>query len=175
MKRIAVFGNAGGGKSTLARELSALTGLPLYVIDKMRWKEGGDPVPREEFLEAHVKLLDESEWIVDGFDTVELAWERFARADTLVHVDLPVRTHYWWVTKRFLKGLFRDPPGWPKGSPLWASTKQSYRVIGACNKTLTPKYRQYVENAAATKRVYRLRSAGETERFLDAIKKEYAK
>ena len=29
MKRVAVFGNAGGGKSTLARELAAVTGLPL--------------------------------------------------------------------------------------------------------------------------------------------------
>lgn len=29
MNRVAVFGNAGGGKSTLARKLSELTGLPL--------------------------------------------------------------------------------------------------------------------------------------------------
>jgi adenylate kinase family enzyme len=29
MKRVAIFGNAGGGKSTLARELAAITGLPL--------------------------------------------------------------------------------------------------------------------------------------------------
>ena len=29
MRRVAVFGNAGGGKSTLARRLAALTGLPL--------------------------------------------------------------------------------------------------------------------------------------------------
>ena len=33
MKRVAVFGNAGGGKSTLARKLAELTQLPLYVVD----------------------------------------------------------------------------------------------------------------------------------------------
>ena len=38
MKKIAVFGNAGGGKSTLARELAELTSLPLSF--------GHDPVPR---------------------------------------------------------------------------------------------------------------------------------
>jgi adenylate kinase family enzyme len=30
MRKVAVFGNAGGGKSTLARGLAEVTGLPLY-------------------------------------------------------------------------------------------------------------------------------------------------
>jgi adenylate kinase family enzyme len=50
MKRVAVFGNAGGGKSTLARHLADMTGLPLYVIDLMQFREGGAKVPQEEFL-----------------------------------------------------------------------------------------------------------------------------
>ena len=41
MKRVAVFGNAGGGKSTIARRLAELTGLPLYVIDMMQFRAGG--------------------------------------------------------------------------------------------------------------------------------------
>ena len=36
MKRVAVFGNARGGKSALAKRLAELTRLPLYVIDKMK-------------------------------------------------------------------------------------------------------------------------------------------
>jgi class 3 adenylate cyclase len=32
--KVAVFGNAGAGKSTLGRRLAELTGLPLYVVDK---------------------------------------------------------------------------------------------------------------------------------------------
>jgi len=34
MQKVAVFGNAGGGKSTLSRKLSELTGLPLYVLGR---------------------------------------------------------------------------------------------------------------------------------------------
>jgi len=38
MKKVAVFGNAGGGKSALAQRLAELTGLPLYVVDMMQFK-----------------------------------------------------------------------------------------------------------------------------------------
>jgi ABC-type nitrate/sulfonate/bicarbonate transport system ATPase subunit len=44
VKRVAVFGNAGGGKSTLARRIAELTRLPLYVVDKMQFREGGAAV-----------------------------------------------------------------------------------------------------------------------------------
>jgi adenylate kinase family enzyme len=175
MKRVAVFGNAGAGKSTLSRKLAEITDLPLYVIDKMQFKEGGDPVPQEAFLAAHSKLMSEDAWIVDGYGSTALAWERFARADTLIHIDLPVATHYWWVTKRFIGGMFRDPPGWPKRSPLWSSTLQSYRVIGLCNKALTPKYRQLAVELAASKRIHSLKSAAEIAAFFEAVKREHAK
>jgi len=36
VKRVAVFGNAGGGKSTLARKLAERARLPLYVVDMMQ-------------------------------------------------------------------------------------------------------------------------------------------
>src|SRR5689334_16192606 len=99
MKRVAIFGNAGGGKSTLARELAAITGLPLHVIDKMQFRPGGAKVPHEEYVQAHTVLVNSDEWIIDGFGGIKLAWERFEAADTLIHVDLPLPVHAWWVTK----------------------------------------------------------------------------
>jgi adenylate kinase family enzyme len=118
MKRVAVFGNTGGGKSTLGRRLAELTSLPLYVVDMMQFRPGGAKVPDGEFLQAHADLLRRDEWIIDGFGNIAIAWERFAVADTLVYVDLPLFIHFRWVTKRLAKGLFADPPGWPENSPL---------------------------------------------------------
>jgi hypothetical protein len=117
MKRVAVFGNAGGGKSTLAQRLAELTGLPLYVVDMMQFRPGGVKVPQQECLQAHADLLRRDEWIIDGFGSAALAWERFAAADTLIYVDLPLFTHHRWVTKRLIKGLFANPPGWPDKQP----------------------------------------------------------
>jgi len=174
MRRVAVFGNAGAGKSTLARQLAELTGLPLHIVDKIQFKAGGDAVPHEEYLKAHADLLDQDEWIIDGYGTTETAFERFARADTLVYVDLPVSTHYWFVTKRFIKGLFAAPEGWPKNSPLWSSTMQSYKVIPLCHSRLTPKYRQFVADAAASKRVHHLKSRADIAAFLVAVGQERA-
>jgi adenylate kinase family enzyme len=174
MKRVAIFGNAGGGKSTLARELAAITGLPLHVIDKMRWRPGGVEVPHEEYLRMHATLLSHDEWIIDGFESVKLAWERFEAADTLIHVDLPLMVHGWWVTKRLVKGLFVDPAGWPERSPVISSSISSYRVLWPCHSRLTPKYRSYVAEAAQRKRVFHLRSRHELKHFLEAVKNQVA-
>jgi adenylate kinase family enzyme len=177
MKRVAVFGNAGGGKSTLARKLAEVMRLPLYVIDMIQFRAGADGVPREvphdEYLKAHADLIGRDEWIIDGFGSVASAWERFAAADTLIHVDLPLFTHYRWVTKRLIKGLFARPAGWPDNSPLWASTMQSYRVLPRCHRHLTPKYRRLVADAAASKRVHHLTSPAQIQSFLDGIMDEH--
>jgi hypothetical protein len=127
-------------------------------------------VPQHEFLQAHVDLLRRDEWIIDGFGSTALVWERCAAADTLIYIDLPLLTHHRWVTKRLIKGLFADPLGWPDNSPLWSSSIQSYRVLWLCHRHLTPKYRQLVIEAAASKRVHHLRSAAQIQSFIETVK-----
>jgi adenylate kinase family enzyme len=174
MRKVAVFGNAGGGKSTLARRLAEITGLPLYTIDHIWYPDGryrpehkdGGKISQEEYQRLHEEILAHDRWIIDGFDSVALAWERFAAADTLVHVDLPMLTHYWGVTKRLVAGQFRNPKGWPENTPVWEATLDSYRVVWRCHRRLTPKYRQLVAEAASTKRVHHLRSRREMKAFL---------
>jgi adenylate kinase family enzyme len=172
MRRVAVFGNAGGGKSTLARRLAEITGLPLYPVDSIQFRAGGAEVPHEEYLRIHADLLTHDEWIIDGYGSVASAWERFAAADTLVYVDLPLLTHYRWVTKRLLKGLFVNPEGWPENSPIWSSSMSSYRVLPRCHRGLTPKYRTLVAEATASKRVHHLKSPGQMKAFLQAVARE---
>jgi adenylate kinase family enzyme len=174
MKKVAVFGNAGGGKSTLAKRLAEITRLPLYPLDMIQFRSGGVEVPHDEYLKAHADLLRRDEWIIDGFGCVDSAWERFSKADTLIYIDLPLVTHHWWVTKRLIKGLFRTPEGWPEGSPMWSSTMNSYRVLWPCHRELTPRYRQLVADMAASKRVHHVTAPAGMKDFLEAIKREHA-
>jgi len=173
MKRVAIFGNAGGGKSTLARRLAAITGLPLYRLDTIQYRAGGGKIPHEEYLTTHADMLSRDEWIIDGFGCAASAWERFSKADTLVYIDLPLMTHHWWVTKRLIKSLFVSPEGWPENSPMWSSTIASYKVLWLCHRQLTPRYRQLVGDAAALKRVYHVKSRGEMNALLNAVKYEH--
>jgi len=171
MKKVAVFGNAGGGKSTLARRVAELTRLPLYSLDAIQFKAGGVKVPHEAYLKGHADLLERDRWIIDGFGCVPSAWARFAAADTLIHVDLPLLTHCRWVTKRLVKGMFVTPEGWPEDSPIWSSTMDSYRVLWLCHRHLTPRYRQLVAGAASTKQVHHLTSPAEMRGFLEEIER----
>jgi adenylate kinase family enzyme len=181
MRKVAVFGNTGAGKSTLARRLAEVTGLSLYSIDKIKFpggryqprEKGGGEISNEEYVKLHADLLKRDQWIIDGFDSIALAWERFSVADTLVYIDLPVLTHYNWVTKRFIKGLFRNPEGWPENSPVWSSTLSAYRVVWRCHRRLTPRYRQLVADASSSKRVHHLKSPPAMKAFLHAVKQEH--
>ena len=173
MKRVAVFGNTGGGKSTLARRLAELTRLPLYPLDLIQFRTGGNKVPHDEYLTAHADLLRRDEWIIDGYGCVTSSWERFARADTLVYLDLPLVWHHWRVTKRLIKAPFVAPEGWPENSPIWSSTLNSYKVIWLCHRGLTPRYRQLVVDMAASKRVHHLKSPADMQAFLQAVKQEH--
>ena len=167
MRKVAVFGNAGGGKSTLAKQLAEQKGLPLYPLDLMKYWTGGEEVPHEDYLKAHSELLKQDEWLIDGFGCVPSAWQRFAVADTLIFIDLPFLTHVWWVTKRLFKGLFVNPEGWPENSPILRGTLNSYRVLWLCHSKLTPRYRQLVSESVENKTVYHLRSPKEIRAFLN--------
>ena len=51
MTRVAVIGNAGGGKSTLCRSLSESKQLPHFYVDLIQWQPNWKPTPVEEMQE----------------------------------------------------------------------------------------------------------------------------
>lgn len=172
MKKVAVFGNAGGGKSTLSKRLSDITGLPLHILDKIKYQSGGIEVSEEEYQRIHEQILVTDCWIIDGFGSIETLWPRLDEADTLVFIDLPLYVHFWWVTKRLIIGRFKPPAGWPEKSPIFKSSLNSYRVLWLCDKYLTPKYREYIKPAQTTKRVYHIRSTEQISQFFELIENE---
>ena len=172
MKKVAVFGNAGGGKSILSKRLSEITGLPLHVLDKIKYQSGGTEVPHEDYKRAHQEILLTDRWIIDGFGCMETVWRQLDEADSLVFVDLRLYVHFWWVTKRLITGSFKSPEGWPQKSPILKSSINSYRVLWLCHKYLTPRYREYIEQAQSTKSVYHIKSTKQISQFFQLIENE---
>jgi adenylate kinase family enzyme len=99
VKRVAVIGAGGAGKSMFARELGERTALPVIHLDRLFWKPGWVPMPEEEWRVVHGELLQADHWIIDGNYGGEME-PRLAAADTVVFLDLPRLVCVWGALQR---------------------------------------------------------------------------
>ena len=65
-RRILVVGSGGAGKSTFARRLGELTGLPVVHLDRHFWRAGWKATPTDEWNTTVAQLAATPEWIMDG-------------------------------------------------------------------------------------------------------------
>lgn len=166
MNKIAVFGKPGSGKSTLSKALALATGIQLHQLDSIVYKQNGELVDASAFDKTHQDILSSESWIIDGFGPMGSFNQRLEAADTLVYVDLPYLTSYWFVTKRLLKGLFVKPEGWPDGSSVLKGTLESYKVLRLCPKFWNDDFIGRLEAMSATKSLYIVRSVSELNNFV---------
>jgi len=168
MKKIAVFGKPGSGKSTLSKSLESATGIQLHQLDSIVYKKNGDLVDRETYDREHENILSSHNWIIDGFGPVGSFHKRLDVADTLIYIDLPYVVSYWLVTKRLLKGLFVKPEGWPDGSSILKGSLQSYKVLKLCPKFWNDGFLQKLEELSTNKSLYVIRSISELNGFIES-------
>ena len=166
MYKIAVFGKPGGGKSTLSKKLAVVTGIKLYALDSIKYKQNGASVSPEEYSKKHARLIEFDSWIIDGFGTLESFWLRIESADTLVFVDMPYHVHYWWVTKRLLKSVFVKPEGWPEECSVLKGTLQSFKNLRLSPKFWTPELFEEIKLRGKNKNIYRITSVKEFNSFV---------
>jgi adenylate kinase family enzyme len=167
MRKVALLGNAGGGKSTLGVRLSAKKGIPLYSVDQLQWKPGGVAVPDAEFERTHDEILARDSWIIDGFGTYPAYLRRLEVADTIILIDHPLWRHYWWTARRNLLSVFRTPVGFPEQTPLIGDSVRIAKFVWWVHKNFTPTNRRMLEKYAATKKVFHLRSPREIRSFCE--------
>ncbi|MCK9609019.1 MAG: adenylate kinase [Methylomonas sp.] len=167
MKRIAVFGKPGSGKSRLSKNLAAVTGIQLHALDAAVYKRNGDRVDRPTYDREHDKILSSESWIIDGFGPIDSFYKRLNTADTLIYIDLPYIASYWLVTKRLLKGLVIEPEGWPDGSSILKGTLASYKTLKLCPKFWNGDFMKKLEAISTGKSLYVIRSISELNEFVE--------
>jgi adenylate kinase family enzyme len=165
MTRIAIIGNAGGGKSTVARKLRDSLGLPLHSVDQLQWRPKWQPVSEGEFTEAHTRLLAQPRWIIDGWGDFSSIEERFGRADAIVLIDYSLQRHYWWAIKRQIMCLFRSRPDGPAGCPMLPMTWPLLKMIWTVNRYAMPRLRSLVYAARDETSVFHVRTLADLRRF----------
>ena len=169
MKRVAVIGNAGGGKSTLCRKLSQARDLPLYPVDRMQWRPGWQPAAPEAVKQQHDQVLPLERWIIDGWGSFDLIEARFQAADTIIFVDHPLAVHYWWALKRQFACLFAPRPDGPEGCPMLPMTWPLLKMIWRIHHQLRPRLLGLVaqQSARPGKQVFHITSPGQLRQFVE--------
>jgi hypothetical protein len=96
MNRVVILGRGASGKSTLARSLGEITRLPVIELDKVFWRAGLIPTPRDQWVAVQEKLIVKDSWIIEGdlgpYDAVEV---RLRAADTIIFLDFSLIRCAW--------------------------------------------------------------------------------
>lgn len=172
MKKVAIFGKPGSGKSTFSQKLADVLSIPLHYLDLIEYDPNGGKLCKELFIKKHEELLAQPSWIIDGLGTAETFKQRLDEADTLVYIDLPYWTCYWLVTKRLLKGIFTRPKGWPKDCSIIKGSINSYKYLRLSPHFWNANFSQKIQNYTNEKQVYVLTSLKEVNEFTDKLTKE---
>jgi len=163
-KKIAILGITGAGKSTLSRRLAAKTGLPLFHMDSLFWKGNWEEVPEEEYLRKHADILATNDsWIIEGWINPKMA-ERLAQADLVIYLDYPgVRAALRYVD-RWLKHRKVARPELPEESRERFKWRRLFLLLSRGER---PDIEDSLSFAGDMKKIVRLLSPSETERFLN--------
>ena len=166
MSRVVVIGNAGGGKSTLARKLAERRGLPHIEIDRLLWQEGWVLTPEDVYARQHQEIIDRDEWVIDGLGRQNSIAARIGRATEVILIDMPLWMHFWLAAERqiaWAQGALDHPPA---GIVQMPPTKGLFQTIWEVDQTGMPGIRTLCSEAEAQgKLVTRLASVDELQAY----------
>jgi adenylate kinase family enzyme len=106
VQRVVILGRGGAGKSTLARQLGAVTGLPVTELDTLFWQAGLTVPDPGQWRACQRELVLRDAWILDGdlgpYDRALDA--RLRAADTIIVLNLSLWRCIWRTLRRGREG-----------------------------------------------------------------------
>ena len=162
MDKIIVIGSPGAGKSTFARSLRDITGIPLYYLDMFWHKPDQTNFTREEFDIRLKEIIKKDRWIIDGNyqRTIEL---RIKECDTVFFMDFPLEVCLAGVAARI--GQKREDMPW-----IEAEFDEGFRedIIAFPGKK-RPQIYNLLEKYQGNKKILVFRAREEADKYLKQI------
>jgi adenylate kinase family enzyme len=172
MRRIMVIGQPGAGKSTLARKLGELLGLPVVHIDHIHWQSGWVARPGPEKTRLCQEVEAGEAWIFEGGHS--RTWDhRLSRAEMLIWIDLPVALRMWRIVKRTVVWHGRSRPDLPENCPegFHRETLPFWRYVWRTRRTSRARMAGLAAGAPGRVKVVHLQSTGAVRAFLAEVER----
>lgn len=114
MKKIAIIGSGGAGKSTFARQLSDKLKIEVYHLDAILWKPYWVGTSKHEQKQIQHDLVAKYSWIIDGNygGTLDI---RLNAADTVIFLDIHRVICIYRAIKRVLRYRNKTRPDMGEG------------------------------------------------------------
>ena len=167
VRRVLVIGNGGAGKSTLATEIAARTGLPYVGLDGLYWKRDWQPTRQSEWERLVRRTIEPEAWVLDGNYRGTLPM-RIAACDTIVFLDTPRRVCLRRLLVRRLRRHGRVRPGLPEGC-VERLSPSFLRWVWRYPTDARPGVLRLLEESKANRRVAVLRNRRDRRTFLDTL------
>lgn len=109
LRRIAVVGTCGMGKSTMARRIGACLDQPYYELDSLYWNPGWEITPEDEFVRRVESVVSQESWVIDGNYSLArpMIWPR---ATTLIWLNYSFPVAFLRLLLRTIRrGITRAP------------------------------------------------------------------
>lgn len=116
MERIIILGCGGAGKSTLARQMGEVTGIPVVHLDRLWWRENWQHISPEAFDRLVAIEAAKPRWIIDGNYNRTIS-NRLEKCDTAIYLDFPRWLCLLGIAKRILTSYGRVRPDMGPGCP----------------------------------------------------------
>lgn len=161
--KIAIIGNGGGGKSTLAKIIAKTYELPMLEVDHVQFAPGWVRVDPTEVARICDEFADQKRWIIDGFGPWESIIRRFELSNSIIFIDFPLWIHYWWAAERQIaaeKGLIVDSP---PGCDYRGKTKEMFEILWHVDQNIRPKILEELNKLSGSKNIIHLHSPEEME------------
>ena len=168
MLRVLLVGPGGAGKTTLARQLGDITGLPVVHLDAMYWRAGWVSTPKDEWEPIVQQLCSAPTWIMDGNfgGTID---QRLAACDTVLLLDLAPWRCLWRVLTRTARYAGRSRPDMAPGCPERLDAEFLWWIATYRRNKLPGLLAQLDAARDAGTKVEILRTPAEVERFLSRV------